>query len=131
MGLNHKIEDRASHLALIFEGSFDASTIPEFTETILQTYQDHKPSKMLIDVRNVTGQLQTIERYKLGEDFSKKFVDLTSKAQLPFCRFAVLGNSPLIDPGNLGSLVANNRGANTKATTDPEEALQWLLAEPK
>ena len=129
MNLKYSVEKKSDHLVLTFEGPFDASTIPEFTEVIIQVCRDRKPSRMLIDVHGVTGTLNTLERHGLGKIFSKKFLDGMRKGQLPYCRFVVLGNAPLIDPGQFGAMVANNRGATTKATTDADEALRWLLSD--
>jgi hypothetical protein len=130
MELQHTIENLPDHLVLNFTGTLDASTIPQFMGSILQACRDHKPSRMLVDVRQAGGQLQTFDRYKLGDEFSKKFVELMTKEKLPFCRFAVLGNPPLIDPNQFGAVVAGNRGTNAIATTDPDGALRWLMSEP-
>lgn len=128
MALTHIVEKRPGYVALIFEGDFDGSVVPSFIDTILEVCQTEKAQKMLLDVRQATGDLGNLDRYKLGRDFSEKFLGSLSLGKVHYCRFATLGKPPLVQVGGLGATAAGNRGIDVCSFNDLTAAFAWLKA---
>jgi len=86
-------------------------------------------SVMLMDCRALEGEPTTQERYDFGA-----FVALANEkaagGETGSLRIALVGRLPLIDPLRFGEVVARNRGAAVKATTELEEAIAWLALDP-
>ncbi|WP_319521980.1 hypothetical protein [uncultured Desulfosarcina sp.] len=74
-------------------------------------------SKVLCDMRGVTGQLDTLERFQYGSRIADKFQGLKT---------AFVLNESLIDPNRFGEKVAISRGGNIRVMTTLEEAYTWL-----
>ena len=76
---------------------------------------------ILMDVREVTGTLSTVDRFVLGEDIAAM-----QRTHAFAAAVAVLGKEPLVEADRLGEKVATNRGAIGKVFTDLEEAERWI-----
>lgn len=115
---------------MTYEGYFEPSLIDEFTSQIIEACKKHQPSNLLVDFRKVEGQMSTMDRYNLSSVASKKYLDEKLTGKVSSCRFAFLGNHPLVDPKKFGETVAVNRGLNVKVFTEIKEALAWLEVKP-
>lgn len=81
--------------------------------------------KLLVDCRELSARLSTIDRFLLATFF----VDENSKliaGKLPLLKITFVVNQFLIDPGKFGEIVARNRGLDRLVTENMPEALQWL-----
>ena len=131
MGLLYKIEPQPGYLLMTCEGYFEPSLIDQFTNQIIEACKKHRPSNFLIDNRQVEGEMSTMDRYNLSMVSAKKYLDEKLTGRIPSCRFAFVGNHPLVDPKRFGETVAVNRGLNVKVFTDIKEALAWLEVKPE
>jgi hypothetical protein len=130
MAIDLKIEPQPAYLLMTFEGQFESSVIDPITTQAVEACEKYQPSKMLFDFRQVDGQMSTMDRYNTASIFAKKYLDLKITGKIPDCRFAFVGNHPLIDPQKFGETVANNRGLNVKVFIEWTEAVAWLEANP-
>ncbi len=130
MGLDYKIEPQIGYLLMTCEGYFEPSLIGQFSDQVIEACKKYQPSNFLVDFRKVEGEMSTMDRYNLSVTASKKYIDEKLTGKIPSCRFAFVGNHPLVDPKRFGETVAVNRGLNVKAFTDIKEALAWLEVKP-
>jgi hypothetical protein len=130
MGLDYKIEPQPGYLLMTCEGHYESSLIDEFSSQVMEACKKHQPSDFLIDFRKVEGEMSTMDRYNLASVSSKKYLDEKLTGRILNCRFAFLGNHPLVDPKKFGETVAVNRGLNVKVFTEIKEALAWLEVKP-
>jgi hypothetical protein len=129
MGLDLGVEQKTDYLLITVTGAFDIESAKESARRSLDLCQARKQSKALVDCRNATGSLSTVDRY----DFATYVAELHARYALEHgaaLRVAYVGNEPFIDPGRFGETVAMNRGALIKVTTDMNEALAWLGVGP-
>jgi hypothetical protein len=131
MGLQYKIEPQKDYLLMTCEGTYLPSLANEFTNEILQACLKHRPTKFLIDFRKVKGEMTTMDRFSLAVIAAKKYIVELLTGKIPGCRFAIVGNHPLVDQGKFEETVAVNRGLNTKTFTDIQEAYAWLEINPE
>jgi hypothetical protein len=125
MGLDLQVEPKADYLLITVSGTFDLQSAKNAAERSLALCESHRKSKALVDCRNVTGAVSTIERYHYAAFLAELHARYTVAYGEPL-RVAYVGNEPLIDPGRFGENVATNRGAMLKATTDLAEGRAWL-----
>ncbi len=130
MGLDYKIELQSGYLLMTCEGHFEPSLIGEFTDRVIEACKNYQPSQFLVDYRHVEGEMSTLDRYNLGVIAAKKYLDEKLAGKISNCRFAFVGNHPLVDPKKFGETVAVNRGLNVKVFTEIKEALAWLGVVP-
>lgn len=67
-----------------------------------------------------------MERYGVASRNAKLFTKRFGTDESSGVRFAFVGNEPFIEPERFAATVAVNRGVQMKATTDLQEALDWL-----
>jgi hypothetical protein len=130
MAIELKIEPQSGYLRITFEGHFEPPLIDEVTSRVIENGVKHQSSKMLLDFRQVDGEMSTMDRYNTASVFAKKYLDEKLAGKIPTCRFAFVGNHPLVDPKKFGETVATNRGINIKVFTEMTEALSWLEVNP-
>jgi len=70
-----------------------------------------------------------MERLQLGLTAARKYLVERLLKKIPSCRYAIVGNHPLVDPKRFGETVAVNRGVNVRAFTEMKQALAWLEME--
>ncbi|BBO75970.1 hypothetical protein DSCW_33870 [Desulfosarcina widdelii] len=74
-------------------------------------------SKILCDARDVTGQLDTLQRFQYGSRIAEKFQGLKA---------AFVLNESLIDPNRFGEKTAVSLGGNIRVFTTLAEGYRWL-----
>lgn len=98
----------------------------EAVKSIAKAAKERPTRAVLIDMRGIQGPLKFSDRYQLGEMGGR---------YLNFLPVACLVLPEHTDPGRIGQLVANNRGANVERFTDETDARAWLkqyqAAEPR
>ena len=120
------IEVKEQYLLAVFAGTFDKVGYKENLSDILLQSIKNERLKLLLDVRNMSGNLTTIQRHEVATYFTNLCREhpYTRKIQV-----AVVGDPPLIDPNRFGETVAINLGLNISVTNDMDEALKWLGVE--
>lgn len=126
MGLQYKVESRKNYLLMSCKGVCEASMAGDFTNQIVNACQTYQPTKFLIDLRKLRGDMNTLERFNLSVLAAKKYFIETTRGRIPKCRFALVGKRPLLDPDKFGESVAVNRGLNTHTFSDVKKAIAWL-----
>jgi hypothetical protein len=87
-------------------------------------------TRMLIDCRELSGELSTTERYSLGKLVAEENSSAAAVATGRQIRVALVGTEPFIDRDRFGETVARNRGAALKVTGDLDSAYRFLGLEP-
>lgn len=77
----------------------------------------NKSKGILVDGREITGQMSFVDRYRAGYKAANSWL------MVPV---AIVGSETLVDPGRLGEMVARNRGVNVRVFTEITEAERWL-----
>ena len=126
MAFDFKIENKPEYLTMIYEGDYDSSLAGMFTNQILETCKTYQPSKLLIDLRALKGDMTILDRFNLAVMATTKYFSGKLTGKIPSCRYAIVGNPPLVDPDRFAETVAVNRGLNVKVFTDWEKTIEWL-----
>jgi hypothetical protein len=129
MALTFKIETQPGYLWMVYEGLYEPSLAGKFTDQILATCKSHQPRKLLIDLLKVEGKMTTMDRFNLSVMAAAKYFGAVFTKKIPSCRYAIVGNHPLVDPNKFEETVAVNQGINVRVFTEMKEALAWLEAE--
>jgi len=119
--MNYEVKIKPDHILVLCSEPFLSSDLMQSYRAGITAAVQNEFSKILIDVRNVTGEATIMERF----DTSKYLVNQIQEQGFRG-KVAVLGNEPLIDHSRFGETVAKNRGVLGKATTDFDDALNWL-----
>lgn len=126
MAYQLNIDKKEKYLLVEVSGEFLYSTDQEFFAELIESCFDNNRSNLLLDARNLKGDLSTFQRYNIALSVTNKIRKNFDKGII---RIAVVGAEPLIDPDRFAETVATNRGLIIKVTTDIEEALNWLHPE--
>jgi hypothetical protein len=81
-------------------------------------------------MRGVEGEMSKLDRYTLSVKAAKKYFLAIISDKVRPCRFAIVGNIPLVDPDKFEEVVATNRGLDLKVFTDIQKAYVWLGVDP-
>ena len=125
MTLTIDIEARPHYLYAAVSGEFSMSGAQAAYDQAVQAALPLAQTRILIDVRHVTGKPSQEERYALGLFVAAEQRLLAARSSF-VPRVAVLGKQPLVDPNRFAETVAVNRGATLKVSERLEEALAWL-----
>jgi hypothetical protein len=84
---------------------------------------EHDKDRILIDAREVTGQMPFLDRYD-----ASKFLAEQAKERAPnkIRKVALVFDAPMIDQARFGQTAAINRGLNAKVFSQIDEAVEWL-----
>jgi hypothetical protein len=93
---------------------------------ILESLEQHKVQKVVVDGRLLTGEPSPAERYLYGEFVAKEVSKQCSRMKWNAPQFAYLLIPPVGDPQRLGENAAVNRGMFVKTFDNLNDALQWL-----
>jgi hypothetical protein len=95
-------------------------------KTAIDNVLFHLRSKILIDVKGVTGHIPFSDRFQFADSLSKY---RETHALGKVGKIAVVGKEPIVDKDRFGETVAINRGTNVRVFTDMSEALRWINEE--
>ena len=130
MSLHLDLNARGSYLSVLLTGSFepgDAQT--HLLRQVLDACAEMGSSRILVDLRPVQGELSTMDRWNHFEFLAHLIQAYSASGRLRDVRLAYLGTPSQVDPQGFGETVARNRGISLRATTDPEEAFDFLGVE--
>jgi len=111
-------------------GDFSLSEANDCIVNMAKTIATHKIFKLLVDCRDLQGELTTFERFEHSEFAAEEFKRILKPGKAHTARLAYVGKSPLFDPGKFGETVAVNRGLNVKSFDTVKKALSWLKIDP-
>lgn len=127
MPLTFKTEMRKEYLYVLIDGAFDFSSLIQSLDVILDAVEQRQATKVLVDVRKISGAPNDQERIHYGTIGAEKYLERLNAKKIKPCRFAYLGNYPQIDRARLGEATAVNRGMNIKTSNDIAAAFDWLV----
>jgi hypothetical protein len=85
-------------------------------------------SKLLLDCRELSGELTTVDRFWFGKLVADE--NAAAAAEGGRVQVALVGGPPLLEARRFGQTVATNRGAWVKVVDDLDAAYRWLGLEP-
>lgn len=111
-------------------GEIDLASTQGGFSALLESMFERGVDRALIDVRQVTGALRTMDRFEFGESCSGAVAAFEARHPgSPSPRIAFVALQPILDPGRFAETVAVNRGMDCRMFDDEGTALSWLLAE--
>jgi hypothetical protein len=121
MTAGYQVQREADYLfVLVARRPVDERLAQDFFEAVPRQAREAGLSKVLIDMREVQGELSVTDRYELAKGFAEGFRGL---------RVALVQAPPLLDPQRFGLTVAANRGATAEVFTTLAAARAWLAAD--
>ena len=118
---NYKIMIEPGFIHVLFAPLVYSSSSREFFPQVIDAARNASVSKILFDVRSVTGQLNTVERFEYASRIAELFRGF---------KVAFVVNKSLRDPDLFGETVAVNRGANIRVLSTLAGAYDWLKVKP-
>ena len=103
------------------DGEVDFDSYIHLAEQLASLLAEKRVSKILLDVRYLSGELQAIERIDLA-------VEGTGYAS----KLGIHPTVAVVGPSNngLGVIAAQSLGADVELFTDIQEAIEWLNRSP-
>jgi hypothetical protein len=129
--MNHTIEVRESYIYVNISGQISLKSrsswaeITSALEDVVDTAKNNNIFKLLVDCRDFTQKISTMDRFLLAIFFVKENSKLLAGILRPLKVTFVMDKS-MIDPKKFGETVARNRGLRGLVTDNMQEALQWL-----
>jgi hypothetical protein len=118
-------------LRVTLEGEFslhEAET--QFIDT-LDGVAKYQATKVLIDGRAITGEIDAVQRYLYGSFVAEAVGTIKQRGLAQAPQFAYVLLQPILDLARLGQIVALNRGMNVRAFDNMSAAERWLnLTDP-
>ena len=124
MSFVYQIELRPNYVDVSCQGIYDVDSTLEVASELFNVAMSEGLRSVLVDVRELKGDIRTIERMDWGKRFAE--IQLSSA---PGIRVAVVGIAPLVDTKKFGETVAVNRGASLAVFEHREQAIEWLESE--
>lgn len=113
------IEVLDKYVSVYYNGSNDVNILMSLMEEIGEVCKKENKKKLLIDLRNMSGEPKFMDRFRLGITAVRVFRGL-SKVALVYKK---------VESNRFAETVAVNRGLPTRITHDMEEAKGWLEVE--
>ena len=123
--LHFDLEPRVGYLYVALIGELELGAAEaKFSEMLVAAASLRQP-KILIDCTRVAGEWTPDDRYAFGAYLAAE-VQRRSGQFPAFPRIAIHAVAPLMDPNRYTQTVANNRGAQVRASDSVQELLTWL-----
>ncbi len=121
-------EREPTYLRAIAKGEFDYRQAERQFMDLLDSMIQHAAARVLFDGRQVTGDVDLLERYFYGDFVSRVSTLLPAHAVPQAPKFAYVLEHPVLDPNRFGETVARNRGMSVRAFDNIDDALEWLMS---
>lgn len=131
MSITTQIVPKKEYLEVRIEGPFDLPSSYEATDAILGSVEKYHAVKVLVDFREMTGHVDSMERFQYAENFAKRYMEMVEAGRIKPPRLAFLGRFPQFDPNHFDETVAVNRGVDLRSMDKPQEAWNWLGVQPE
>lgn len=126
MGMTQEIRVESGALHVHASGEFSLGEAHRAFQEVLEAVAQHKLAKVLYDGRELTGKLDTWERFQYGESVATAVAEFARRDLSLALQFAYVLKEPVLDPSRFGETVAVNRGVRGKVFDNMEDALEWL-----
>ena len=110
------IEVHNAYVLIYYDGPNDVDILITLMKEIAEVCKRENIKKLLIDLRNMTGEPKFIDRFKLGIAAVGIFRALS--------RVAIVYKN--VETNRFAEIVASNRGLPSHITHDMEDAKGWL-----
>lgn len=122
MSIEIQWEIKEQYLYLDAQGVYRLDEVLKVLEYALEKAKQENLKGVLIDTRKVTSVTPTVmECYEMG-----KWIAQLQTTRGYRVRLAVVGTQEILESQRFGEIVALNRGALLKVSTDREAAIAWL-----
>lgn len=111
-----KIEDHENYLQVHYSEPYQLDTFIALIKEVAETCRAMNCTKVLIDIRRMSGKVGTMDRFQIGVAGAEAFRGLA--------KVAVLYRREEIN--QFAENVSVNRGANVKGFSNLDKALKWL-----
>ena len=118
MSRSIELEDKDDFVLIVYSGEFDMQSAKETIDRILQACSEKHCSTALLDCRNMTEIITTLDRFEAAI-YGQVIKDTVS-------RMAVVGPPGLVLLVHFFENVARNRGLNMRVFLDMDKAVGWL-----
>jgi len=109
-----------------YSGDFSLSEAERTFSEILQGLEQHELSRVLVDGRQILGNLEPLERFYYGKYVAEAVAKAVNRRKIEVPSFAYVLKAPVLDSNRLGETVAINRGMRVRAFDNLKEGLWWL-----
>lgn len=129
--MKYTIEEKKSYIYIKISGKISLRSPSDWGEiksalaNVVDSVKKTNILKLLVDCRDFSGKLSTIDRFLLAVFFVKENSKLLA-GQLDPLKITFVLNKSIMDPKRFGETVARNRGLDGLVTDNMQEALQWL-----
>jgi hypothetical protein len=113
-----KISNIGDYLLFEYPGKFSDENAIIAIDDIVEACTYHQCFKVLLDCRQMTGEISEAEKFH--------FVQHAEKTRDRLIKTAILGRNDQISPDRFFENIAQNLVINLKAFTDFDEAENWL-----
>lgn len=130
MSIELELVRHAGYLEFIVRGEYEIEDAKQAFSRLVKMWTAEQISRALVDIRPLVmpGPVSVRERFEFAQAAARVGIDARARG-LVVTQAVFLGTEQQIDPRRFGVVVALNRGAKARATTDEAEALAWLTAE--
>lgn len=111
----------STYMYIHCQGVFELHNALQQMAFALRLAAEAERGRVLIDVRDVTGTLSTMDRYEFGVGLAAVQEKIGQKMRLAF-----VGAPPIVELARFGETVALNRGVQAQVFLDFEQAITWL-----
>jgi hypothetical protein len=119
------VEPRVGYLYVTLTGELELGSAQASMRDLLAIAARQRQPRILMDVTRLTGEWTPDDRYAFGSFLATEVQRMSS--QFPaFPRIAIYAVAPLMDPNRYTQTVANNRGAQVRASDSLQELVSWL-----
>jgi hypothetical protein len=118
MRLNLDFREEGDILRCVASGPYSLADFLQLADRVMDRRRAHGLKRVLVDITGVTGEIPSLDRYRLGIYVAEQ----PGRAQ----RLAVVARREVINW--MFENVASNRGLPTCVTADPSFADSWLRA---
>jgi hypothetical protein len=119
-------EKKENYLLINLKGVFEVNSLGVVIDKVLTEVAREQYARVLLDARGVKGAPSILERFQFATLFAANYLKARAQGSIPSCRFALLGEEPMVDPKRFGEKVANNRGLSVRVFLSESEAIEWL-----
>ena len=123
--LKYSFVVKDNYLSVTVSEHFSLSNAKKMITDAFELLLDKKFSKLFLDIYKVKRYVKTLDRYYIGEFAALESQKYLRKG-LERIDVSIYGIEPIIDPERFDEIVARNLGLNIKATTNKNEAFQFL-----
>jgi len=118
MTINSKISVFDTYIQIDLSGEYDRQSAYDSINKSVELCKSKQYTKILFDFRNISGDVSTLERFKMAEHL------ISSKPAK--IRFACIATEQQTLPVKIGEIFARAAGVDLKITENEASACKWL-----